>query len=124
MWRFLADENLKQSIIDGLKSSSEKLDIARVVDVGLTQTDDRSILEWASQENRIMITHDFKTMIGFAHDRVVESLPMPGLIAINIDLPVGQAIAYMRTIIQTKKPADLYNQVFYAKKLSKSISKF
>jgi predicted nuclease of predicted toxin-antitoxin system len=56
--RFLADENFKLAIVEGLLLQSPGLDIVRVQDVGLTGLDDPTLLAWAAQEGRILLTHD------------------------------------------------------------------
>ncbi|MFZ1400513.1 MAG: DUF5615 family PIN-like protein [Candidatus Promineifilaceae bacterium] len=48
MLKFLADENLDASILRGLLRRNAILDIVRVQDHGLSQTEDTIILEWAA----------------------------------------------------------------------------
>jgi hypothetical protein len=47
--RFLADENLNNDIVRGLLRRKADLDIVRVQDVGLSGTDDPTVLEWAAR---------------------------------------------------------------------------
>ena len=47
--RFLADENLNNDIVRGLLRRKTDLDIVRVQDVGLSGTDDPTVLEWAAR---------------------------------------------------------------------------
>jgi predicted nuclease of predicted toxin-antitoxin system len=58
MLKFLADENFDNTIVRGLFRRHPKLDIVRVQDVGLSGKDDPTVLEWAAQEGRILLTHD------------------------------------------------------------------
>ena len=55
--RFLADENLDNNILRG-----SQLDIVRVQDVGLLGKDDPTVLAWAAQEEKILLTHDVATI--------------------------------------------------------------
>lgn len=48
--RLLTDENFNYAIYRGLREKAPNLDITRVQDVGLTNTDDPVILAWAAQE--------------------------------------------------------------------------
>ncbi len=57
MLRFVSDENFNNQIVRGLLRRNLDVDIVRVQDVGLSQTDDRIILEWAAQQKRITLTH-------------------------------------------------------------------
>lgn len=34
------------------------VDIVRVQDVGLSEADDPTVLQWAAQNNRVVLTHD------------------------------------------------------------------
>jgi predicted nuclease of predicted toxin-antitoxin system len=52
----LTDEDFNGSILRGLLRRLDRLDIVRVQDVGLLHTDDPTILEWAANEQRILLT--------------------------------------------------------------------
>ena len=62
MLKFLADENFDNTIIRGLFRHNPTLDIIRVQDVELSGKDDPSVLGWAAQEGRILLTHDVATI--------------------------------------------------------------
>lgn len=53
---------------------------------------DPLLLAWAAQEGRVLLTHDVKTITGFAYDRVRANLPMPGVVEVSRDLSIGQAV--------------------------------
>ena len=55
MLHFAADENLNYNIVRGLLRRESDLDIIRIQDVGLSGKGDATVLEWAAQENRILI---------------------------------------------------------------------
>ena len=56
MLRLAADENFNNNIIRGLLRRQPDLDIVRVQDVGLSGADDPTVLEWAAQEGRVLLT--------------------------------------------------------------------
>ena len=58
MLRFVADENFNQNIIRGLLRRNPDIDIVFIQDVGLSGTNDSTVLEWAAQEGRVLLTHD------------------------------------------------------------------
>jgi predicted nuclease of predicted toxin-antitoxin system len=62
MLRFAADENFNYNIVRGLLRRKSDLDIIPIQDVGLSGKDDATVLEWAAQENRILLTHDVTTI--------------------------------------------------------------
>lgn len=79
MLRLLADENFNNNIVRGLLRRRPDLDIVRVQDVGLSQADDPTVLAWAAQEGRILLTHDVTTITHYAYERVRAGLNMPGV---------------------------------------------
>jgi len=52
----------------------------------------RSVLAWAAEHNRILLTHDRATMPNFAYARMVAGQSMPGVFVVSDRLPVRQAI--------------------------------
>jgi predicted nuclease of predicted toxin-antitoxin system len=90
--KILADENLKGALVRGLRRQKPDLDIVRVQDVGLLGADDPAVLAWAAVEDRVLLTHDVRTITKYAYDRLVAGLPMPGVIEVRGNLSIGQAI--------------------------------
>ncbi len=93
--RLLTDENFNGSILRGLTRRFPNLDVVRVQDVGLIHADDPTILEWAANKNRILLTHDVATIIMYANNRIVQGLPMPGVIEVIATAPIGKVIEYL-----------------------------
>ena len=92
MIRFLADEDIKHQIYSGVRRRLPELDIIRVQDVGLRTFRDERVLEFAAEENRILLTHDVSTMRAPAVARLMAGKPMPGVFEISQDLPIGRAV--------------------------------
>jgi len=87
--KLISDEDFNNRIVRGLLRRLPALDLVRVQDVGLTGKHDTEVLAWAANENRLILTHDFATMIDFAYGRVADNLKMQGVIAVPQNLPVG-----------------------------------
>ena len=92
MLRLAADENFNGDIVRGLLRRNPKLDIVRVQDVGLSGADDPSVLQWAADQGRIIVTHDISTLAKHAFHRIAAGEPMPGVFEVRSVAPVGQAI--------------------------------
>ena len=92
MLRLAADENFNGDIVRGLLRRSPKLDIVRVQDVDLSGADDPSVLQWAADQGRILVTHDISTLAKHAFDRTAAGQPMPGVFEVRSVAPVRQAI--------------------------------
>jgi predicted nuclease of predicted toxin-antitoxin system len=92
MLKFLSDENFNGDIVRGLFLRQPNLDLLRVQDVGLRELDDPAILDWAANNERILLTHDRATMPDFAYDRLLKGQPMSGVFLINDRIPTRLAI--------------------------------
>ncbi|MBW4553815.1 MAG: DUF5615 family PIN-like protein [Aphanocapsa sp. GSE-SYN-MK-11-07L] len=111
MTRFLADENFNNQIVRGVLRQSSDIDIVRVQDVDLSGADDPTVLAWAAQEERIVLTHDVATMTTFAYERIQAGLFMPGLFEISRRVPVGLAIEEVILIAECSLEGEWEGQV-------------
>jgi predicted nuclease of predicted toxin-antitoxin system len=111
--RFLADENFNRDIVEGLLQRELDLDIVCAQDVGLTSTPDRTILAWAAQEDRILLTHDVETITKFAYDRVRIGQPMPSVFEVSSKVPLRTAIEDILLIAQGSIEGEWEGQVRY-----------
>jgi hypothetical protein len=89
---FVADENFNNTIVRGLLRRNPNVDIVRVQDVGLSGADDPTILEWAAQESRLLLTPDIATVTNFAYERIQAGKSMQGVFDVNRSVAIGQAI--------------------------------
>lgn len=113
MIRFLSDEDFNRRILRGLRRRLPALDVVRVQDVGLITRPDTEVLEWAANENRVILTHDITTMSKYAFDRVNQNLPMPGVIEVAQNVSIGEAIEDLILIAECSLENEWHNQVLY-----------
>lgn len=112
MLRFLADENFNGRIVRGLLRRIPELDIVRAQDLEvLYEAADPVLLQWAADEQRVVVSHDISTMAHHAYERVKSWKPMPGLFEVHPDLPVGQAIEDLLLIATASLPGEWEGQV-------------
>lgn len=111
MARFLADENFNNQIVRGIFRQSPDIDIIRVQDVDLSGADDPTVLAWAAQEGRIVLTHDVATMTTFAYQRIQAGLSMPGLFEVSRRVLVGLAIEEIILIAECSIEGEWEGQV-------------
>lgn len=112
MLKFLTDENVTGPLLPQLRLHLPGIDIVRAVEVGLGQTPDPIILQWAADNGRVLITRDEKTMTDFARERVRNGLPMPGVIVMRQAIPIGTAL---HQIIRyaTERTMEIDGQIVY-----------
>lgn len=113
MLRLAADENLDIRIVRGLSGQAPELDIVRVQEAGLSGADDPTVLEWAARESRVLLTHDISTVTRFAWDRVREGKPMPGVVQIGAQVPIGHAVDDILILALASEPAEWADQVLF-----------
>jgi len=113
MLLLVSDENFNNDIVRGLLRRNPDLDIVRMQDVGLRGEEDPVILEWAAQEGRVLLTHDAATMAHFAYERVKAGKPMPGVIEVSDDLPIGAAIEDILLLAEFSDRGEWESQVIY-----------
>jgi predicted nuclease of predicted toxin-antitoxin system len=113
MLRLLSDENVNGAIIRGLRLREPSLDLVRAQDVGLRQTPDPVILQWAAENGRIVITGDLNTMVGDALARVRHGEPMVGVLALREDIAIGKAIEEILMIAQACSADEINLQVWF-----------
>ena len=113
MIKLLADENFNNAVVRGLLRRIPELNLVRVQDVGLSGVDDPTILDWAAQEARILLTHDVSTITRYAYDRVRQGQTMSGVIEVSANAPIGRVIEDMLILIECGREGELEDQIQY-----------
>jgi hypothetical protein len=111
--RFLADENFNNHIFRGLLLQKPDLDIVRVQDVGLSGKDDPEVLGWALSENRVLLTHDAKTIPAFALAYLSAGKAIPAIFIAPWEASIGQIIADLLLIVECSEQAEWEGQIHY-----------
>lgn len=113
MIRLLADENLDNTIIRGLLRRNSEIDIVRVQDIGLSGAEDPVVLEWAANEERVLLTHDVATITRYAYERLANNLTLAGVIEIHANAPIGRVIEDLFMILECGVAEDFDGQIYY-----------
>lgn len=113
MLRLISDEDVHDDIVRGLRRREASLDIVRAFEVGLDHTPDPIILTWAASHERVLITGDLNTMVGFAWARVRAGQPMPGVVALLENNAIGRVIEDILLIAIGCAPEEMRDQVLF-----------
>lgn len=92
MIRFLADANLNKWIVDGCLRLEPTIDFLSANEANLWRVPDPKVLALAAEQNRILISHDTRTMPRHFGNFLQAHGSSPGLILVPQDLPIGKAI--------------------------------
>ena len=99
MFKFLLDENFHGEIERGLRRRFPNIDMIRVQDTEYVSADDESLVGIAEREERIILSHDLKTMPRAHAARILKGLPVCGVIMISNRYPVGRVLDELYLII-------------------------
>lgn len=113
MIRLLADHDFNERIVEGMLRRESTIDLLRVRDIGLSAASDPMILDRAAVDGRVVVTHDRRTMPGFANQRVAAGEPMPGLFLVDKSLPIGEAVHELLLAVHCFDPDECRDVVKY-----------
>ena len=113
MVRLLTDENVNNNIMRGLARRLPHLDFVSVRDVGLAGLPDLVLLKWAANKQRIILTHDLKTMVRDANQLVAQGEAMAGVIFVPDRLGIGRAINDLVRVLEDATESSMRNSVKY-----------
>jgi hypothetical protein len=113
MLRLVADENFNNNIIRGVSRRNAEADIVRVQDMGLSGADDPTILEWAAEQGRILLTHDVSTVTKYAIERIKAGQVMAGVFEVNRMAPIGPVIEDILLLIECSLEDEWEGQIIY-----------
>jgi hypothetical protein len=94
-----------------LRRRLPEIDLVRVQDVLPEGTLDLDVLAWAAAENRVLITNDRNTMVGFAYQRVAAGEPVNGVIVTTSDQSIGSAIDGIQILAECMSEGEIKDQV-------------
>lgn len=91
--KWLADENFDNDIVRGLLRRCAIFDVTRAQDVlQIAGRDDLVLLAWATQNNRIVLTHDLSTMVPAMQAQLSNTSSCTPIVLVPDSLPIGQVI--------------------------------
>jgi predicted nuclease of predicted toxin-antitoxin system len=111
--RLLVDHNFDEHIVTGTTQRDPAVDLVLARTVGLAAAPDPALLEWAATHDRVLLTHDRKTIPRYAYARVVAGEPMVGVFLVRDDMPTGQAIDEILIAVHCLSPPDCKDSITY-----------
>jgi hypothetical protein len=111
MLRLASDADVQGEIIRGLHRRMPEIDLVRAQDALPEGTPDSEVLAWAAVENRVVISNDRNSMVGFAYRRVAAGESVPGVIATTNEQSIGLAIDDILLVAEYMPEEEIKNQV-------------
>ena len=112
--RFLADANFRHAIFSGVRRREPAIDFVTVQEAGLKDHPDPDILAFAARENRILVSHDYRTMpVHF--QEFVSKQSSPGVFLIPQKSAVAAAIDALVLIWAASEAEEWRNRLTYVR---------
>jgi hypothetical protein len=112
--RFVLDENFDNTILRGVLRLYPEFDFVRAQDVPeMAGKDDPTLLAWAAEQERVLLTHDVRTVTKHAYERIAEGQPMPGVVEVKRGTPYAETIEDIIILADIGDPEELANKIIY-----------
>ena len=108
--RYQADADLNEDIVAGVMRREAEIEFQRADEANLRGLPDREVLALAAQENRILVTHDRRTMPAHFADFIL-SQTSPGVFIISQRLSVSAAIEELLLVWVTSESEEWVNLI-------------
>jgi len=92
---FLADEDFNGDVVAGLRKRRPEIDLLTAPEAGTMGLKDPDVLTWACTHDRILLSHDKRTMPGHFYallSRLAPGERCPGVMLVPQDLGIGRAV--------------------------------
>ena len=112
--KWLADECFDNDIIRGLLRRSHDLDLVRAQDVSwIAGRDDEKLLAWATQNERVVLTHDLATMVPALLIQQQQESGCTPVVLVQDSLPIGAVIEEILLLDKYSEKSDWAAGVIY-----------
>lgn len=118
MIRFQADADIDYDIVLAVRRRERAVDFASAADSGVAGLGDPEVLEIAAQQDRILITHDRRTMPRHFRDRLDAGKESPGVFIVSQFEPIGPVTEVLMMVWAASDPAEWRNQIRHLPSLS------
>lgn len=111
--RFLTDQDFNENIIRGVERLEPNVEFLKVREIGLEEASDSEVLEYAAENQWIVLSHDVQTMSKEGIVRINNGQPMTGLLLVHQRSPIGQIIDDLLAIWGASELEEWSNRVFF-----------
>lgn len=110
--RFQADEDLNQTIVLAIARREPGIDFQTATQAGLKGLKDPEVLVLAAETDRVLVTHDVKTMPShFA--RFLQSATSPGVLLVPQHLPIATVVEEILLLWSATEPSEWTNRIVW-----------
>ena len=111
--RFQADADLNRNIVKGVRLREPAIDFQTAEAAGLAGALDPEVIEQASREDRILVSHDKRTMTVHFAQFLATGSDSPGLFLVTQQTSLADAINDLVLIWHASEPEEWRNRFVY-----------
>ena len=111
--RFLADEDLRGTIVRAIRRLEPSIDITTVNEEGIAGAKDPEVLDYCWQNRWLLLSHDVNTMKSLAEKRVAQRSGLHGLFLIPQDRPIREVADNVVLLWSASEFEEWNDQVVY-----------
>ena len=111
--RFLADEDLRGSIVRALRRIAPSLVIRTIVELNLSSASDEVVLQFAWQHKLLIVSHDVSTMKSSAIKRISDGSGIHGLFLVPQGRAIRAVAESLHLIFEASEFEDWRDQIVY-----------
>lgn len=113
MLRLLVDSDVDNRLVVGLRMRAPMMDLVVTREVGIEDWPDDRLLDWASVEDRVVLTQDRNTMTSAIKNRIASGWPTTGNIVVSRTATIRRSIEEVEIVAALGDPAAWENRTIY-----------
>jgi len=111
--RFQADNDLRFAIVEAVRRREPAIDFASAQESALGGVSDPEVLNQALLENRVLISHEMRTMINHFRTHLTAGKDSPGLLMVSQNAATSEVVEAILLLWSVTSTADLHNRIYY-----------
>ena len=119
--RFQADADLNFDIVKAVRRREPAIDFASATDSQLRGVKDPELLEAAAVANRVLVSHDRRTMLNHFRSRLADGKSSPGLLVVSQNAPIALVVESIVVLWSVSDPAELRDQARHLPSLMRHV---
>ena len=119
--RFQADADLNFDIVKAVRQEEPAIDFASAADSQLRGIKDPELLERAAVANRVLVSHDRRTMLDHFRTRLAAGKSSPGVLIVSQGASIGLVAEAIVCVWSMSDPSELRDQAHYLPSISRHV---
>ena len=115
--RFQADNDLKFAIVKAVRRREPAVDFTSAREAALEGVGDTELLERAARDNRVLVSHDRRTMLNHFRKHLAAGKSSPDLLVVSQGTPIGLVVEAIVLLWAVTDTTELRDQAYHVPSL-------